>query len=90
MVVAGPGEVQADGVDIAGVGGRGEQPAQFCLSFGGIALFAEHDVEAVPEGVTAAGPGVVRGEGTGVQGAGAFRLGGGAAGAVLAGEVVQE
>ncbi|TXS48566.1 hypothetical protein EAO75_16715 [Streptomyces sp. uw30] len=43
--------------------GGGEQPAQFRLPFGGVALFAEHAVEAVTEGLARAGTGVVRGEG---------------------------
>jgi hypothetical protein len=59
VVVAGPGEVQADGVGLLPGGGGGEPAAQFGLPFRGIALFAEHDVEAIAEGVPAAGPGVV-------------------------------
>ncbi len=90
MVVAGPGEVEADRVGLLLAVGEDERTAQFRLAFGGVPLFAEHHVEAVAEGFATAGPGIVRGEGGGVQGAGSFRLGGGAAGAVLAGEVVQE
>lgn len=90
MVVAGPGQVDLNGLGLVAAGGGGEQPAQFRLPFGGVALFAEHDVEAVPDGVAPAGTGVVGGEGRRVQGAGAFRLGAGTAGAVLAGEVLQQ
>ncbi|KUN14863.1 hypothetical protein AQI96_02950 [Streptomyces canus] len=90
VVVAGPGEVQADGVGLLLGGGRGEQAAQLGLPFCGIALFAEHDVEAVAEGVPAAGAGVVGGLGGGVQGTGPFRLAVGHLGAVCRGEVLKE
>jgi hypothetical protein len=84
-VVVGPGEVEADGVGLDPGGGRPEPMGQFGGAFGGVALFAEHDVEAVAEGVAASGPGVVGGEGGVVQGAGALGLlgrGGRAVGAV--------
>lgn len=68
----------------------GEQAAQLGLPFRGVALFAEHDVETVTEGVPAAGSGVVGGLGRGVQRAGPLRLDVGHLGAVLRGEVLKE
>lgn len=89
LVVVGPGEVEADGVGLL-LGGRGgESAAQVCQPFGGVALFAEHDVEPVHEGVAAAGPGVVGGERAGVQGPELFRLPLGDLGAVFGGEVLE-
>jgi hypothetical protein len=90
MVVAGPGEVQADGVGLLLGGGAGEAAAQFGLALRGVALFAEHHVEAVTEGVPAAGAGVVGGLGGGVQGAGPVRLGVGRLRAVRHREVLQK
>ncbi|WP_308287416.1 hypothetical protein [Streptomyces indiaensis] len=60
------------------------------LAFGGVPLFAEHDVETVIECLAPPGPGVVRGERGGVQGAGPVRLRAGSPGAVLPGEVLQQ
>ncbi|WP_349239939.1 hypothetical protein [Streptomyces sp. CC219B] len=71
-------------------GGGGEQPAQFRLPFGGVALLAEHDVEAVAEGVPGAGQGVVRGERGGVQGAGTNGLGAGGFEAVARREILEQ
>jgi hypothetical protein len=90
VVVVGPGEVEAEGVGLFAGGGGGEEAGQVRLAFGGVFLFAQHDVEPVPEGVPAAGPGVVRGERGGMQGPGAFRLRARAARAVLPGEVPQQ
>ncbi|MFI6851515.1 hypothetical protein [Streptomyces sp. NPDC050416] len=86
----GPGEVETEGVGLFAGRGGGEQAGQFRPAFGGVLLFAEHDVEPVPEGVTATGPGIVRGERGGVQGPGAFRLRARASRAVLPGEVLQQ
>lgn len=89
-VVMGPGQVQADGVGLLLRGG-GLQPAgQFGGAFGGVALLAEHDVEPVAQGVTAAGPGVVRGERGAVQGTGPLGLLGRRGGTVRGAEVVHE
>ncbi|OXY99161.1 hypothetical protein BEK98_04115 [Streptomyces diastatochromogenes] len=90
VVVLGPGEVQAEGVGLLAGGCLGEQAAQFGLAFRRVPLFAEHDVEAVAEGVPGAGPGVVRRNGSAMQGAGAFPLGRGRGGAVHPAEVLQQ
>ncbi|MEU2267953.1 hypothetical protein ABZ568_16350 [Streptomyces olindensis] len=90
MVVPGPGEVQSEGVGLLAGGGRGQLPGQTGLAFGGEPLLAEHDVQQVPERVTAPGPAVERGQRGGVQGAGAFRLRARAPRAVLPGEVPQQ
>ncbi len=90
VVVVGPGEVEAEGVGLFAGGGGGEEAGQFRLALGGVLLFAEHDVEPVPEGVTATGPGIVRGECGGMQGPGAFRLRARASRAVLPGQVLQQ
>jgi hypothetical protein len=90
VVVVGPGEVEAEGVGLFAGGGGGEEAGQVRPAFGGVLLLAEHDVEPVPEGVAAAGPGVVRGERAGMQGPGAFRLRARAPRAVLPGEVLQQ
>ena len=63
---------------------------QLDLPFGGVLLLAEHDVQPVTEGVTGAGPGVVRGQRGRVQGPGPIRFGGCGAGTVRPGEVLQE
>lgn len=90
VVVVGPGQVQADGVGLL-LGGGGLEPAgELGGAFGGVALFAEHDVEPVTEGVAAAGPGVVRGEGSAVQSPGALGLLGRGGGTVRGVEVVHE
>nr|WP_308280918.1 hypothetical protein [Streptomyces lomondensis] len=90
MVVPGPGEVQPQGVGLLAGGGGGQLPGQAGLAFGGEPLLAEHDVQQVPEGVTAAGPAVERGQRGGMQGPGAFRLRARAPRAVLPGEVPQQ
>ncbi|MET8243754.1 hypothetical protein ABZV31_04540 [Streptomyces sp. NPDC005202] len=89
VVVPGPGEVEVEGVGLLAGSGRGEAAAQLRLAFGRVPLLAEHDVEAVAEGVPAAGPGVVRGERGGVQGAGPFPLRRGGRGPVFRGQVLQ-
>ncbi len=90
VVVPGPGEVEAQGVGLLGGGRGGQQAGQRGLAFDGVALLAEHDVEAVGQGVPRAGPGVVRRERGPVQGAGALKLGRRGGGAVLRGEVRQQ
>lgn len=74
VVVAGPRQIEAEGVALLLGGGRGKRTPQFREPFGGIALFAQHDVEPVAESVTTARPCVVRGEGGGVQGPGPLGL----------------
>lgn len=90
VVVAGPGEVEAEGVGLLLGGGGGQRMTQLRLAFGGVPLFAEHDVESVTEGVPAAGPGVERGQRRGMQGPDLFGLGSGGTRAVLGGQVLQQ
>jgi hypothetical protein len=90
VIVLSPGEVQADRLGLFPGGRRGKEPAQFGLAFGGIALFAEHDVEAVTEGVPAARTGVVRGQRGFVQCTGPFGLLGGRTLPVLRGDVLEK
>jgi hypothetical protein len=90
VVVTGPGQVQAQGVRLLAGRGRGQVAGQGGLAFGGVPLFAEHDVEAVAEGVAAPGPAVVRGERRGVQGTGPVRLRAGSPRAVLPGKIPQQ
>ena len=90
VVVVGPGEVEAEASASSWVVAEPSRPAQFGLAFGGVALFAEHDVEPVPEGVAAAGPGVVRGERGCVQGTDPLASPGRGAGTVRGGEVLQQ
>ncbi|MFD5636123.1 hypothetical protein ACFWJM_18590 [Streptomyces sp. NPDC127077] len=74
MIVLGPGEVQADRLGLPPGNRRGQPSAQLDLAFGGVALFAEHDVQAVAERVPAARTDVVRGQRGPVQRPGPCRL----------------
>ncbi|CAM5568681.1 hypothetical protein SFUMM280S_04568 [Streptomyces fumanus] len=74
VVVAGPGEVEAEGVGLRTAGRGGEAAAERGLPVGGVPLLAEHHVEPVREGVPGAGQGVPGGERGVVQGAGPARL----------------
>ncbi|KOX09766.1 hypothetical protein ADL04_02765 [Streptomyces sp. NRRL B-3648] len=90
MVVAGPGEVEAEGLGLLPGHRRGQQTGQFGLAFRGVTLLAEQDVEPVGQRVPGAGTGVERGERGGVQRAGPFPLGRRGGGAVRHAEVPQQ
>jgi hypothetical protein len=89
-IVLSPGEVEADPLGLFPGCGRRKQPAQFGLAFGGVALFAEHDVQAVTEGVAATWTGVVRGQRGVVQGAGPSGLLSGGSFPVLREDILEE
>ncbi|WP_406839534.1 hypothetical protein ACICHK_31535 [Streptomyces sp. AHU1] len=77
VIVLRPGDVQADRLRLLPGGGRAEPPAQFGLPLEGVTPFAQHDVQAVTEGVPATRTGVVRGQRSPVQRPGPRRLLGG-------------
>ncbi|WP_422962097.1 hypothetical protein [Streptomyces spinosirectus] len=90
MVVVGPGEVEPEGIGLLPGGGGCEPAAQLRLTFGGEALFAEHRVQPVTEGLPAAGAVVVRGHRGGVQGARPLLFAGSGPWTVHRGEVMQQ
>lgn len=90
MIVLRPGEVQADRLGLPTGNRRGKPSAQFGLAFRGVALFAEHDVQAVAERVPAARTDVVRGQRGRVQYPGPSRLLGRGPLPVLPDDVLEE
>lgn len=89
-VVVGPGEVRGEGFAVGRVVGEPCGRLQVAFARRGVTLFAEHRVEAVPERLAGAGPGVVGRDGGAVEGGRAGRGLLGDLGAALCGEVLEE